>query len=683
MKKTGKRLFSMLLCMCMCITSSFYTYAVNENNKSGVTFSAELDKATINVSDVDQTVVMRVKPDTPILLSTIQGKVVYDSPLKLTAISNDDSRIDFKASSYNLDNGMIAWAGTDELEDLEDVSNLAVVTFTVPANTPAGTYKLGMEGMEICTGYGDIWEDSATVETILTIVEPIDVDGYTAGISTLTKEVSVDNKVTVNVDVSHSEDVTFAAAEIVVKYDNKLMKFNQTESTIGNASVKDNDGLLTLEDYGDEKNFGTGIYTFVFDAIADGATIIKLNSAAFVNKTNAVKSDLISATISSDELDITITKRTYKVTLPEIFEGMKEAVEGETYTFAAVDKDNYDYDIVTATMNGIAVEVIDNGNGTYSIKNVNGEINISGSRTEKTYNVTFEGTAAEEIVDGATTATYNTDYTFTLPTVKGWAYSMDGMTINGETYTGYTVNNSVYTIPGLAITGDIVITVNKTDTEASVKVEGSGAGIADGYDPVVDMNADYVLATVPELGYSYTITATMGGNKATVIDNGDNTYTIKNVTGDIIFTIERQVVVDGVSISQYLTLDGTIMWLIKNDITLSESKTPTYDGEKMYWSEKYEAYCYLIISDTLTIQDVEAKIDIVDGVAENIIYDNDVNKTGKVDASDAQLTYNMYNAMYKEFSDDATMEKFLRADVNGDGLVNVEDAVAIVTSILA
>lgn len=626
---------------------------------------------------------MRVKPNIPILLSTIQGKIVYDSPLKLTAISNDDPRIDFKASSYNLDNGMLAWAGTDELDDLENVSNLAAVTFIVPANTPAGTYKLGMEGMEICTGYGDIWEDAATVETTLTIVESSVAEGYTAGINTLTQEVSVGNKVTVNVVVSHSEDTTFAAGEMVVEYDNKLMNFNQKESTLGNATVKDDVGTLVLEDYGDEKNFGTGIYTLVFDAIADGETIIKLNSAAFINKTNAVKSDLLPATLSPDKIDITITKRTYKVTLPEIFEGMKEAVEGETYIFTASDKDNYNYDTVTATMNGIPVDVLDNGNGTYSIENVNGEINISGSRTEKTYNVTFEGTAADEIVDGATTATYNTDYTFTLPTVKGWAYSMDGMTINGETYTGYTVNNSVYTIPGLAITGDIVITVNKIDTEASVTVEGSGAGIADGYNPIVDMHADYTLTTVPELGYIYTITATMGGNKATVIDNGDDTYTIKDVTGDIIFTIERKVVVDGVSISQYLTLDGTIMWLIKNDITLSESKTPTYDGEKMYWSEKYEAYCYLVISDTLTIQDVESKIDIVDGVAESISYDKDVNKTGKVDASDAQLTYNMYNALYKEFSDDATMEKFLRADVNGDGLVNVEDAVAIVTSILA
>lgn len=682
MKKTGKCLFSILLCMCLCINSVFYAYAANENNASGVTFSAELDKPTIMASDEDQTVVMRVKPDTPILLSTIQGKIVYDNPLKLTAISNDDPRIEFKASSYNLDNGMIAWIGTDNLDDLEDVSNLAVATFTVPANTPAGTYKIGMEQMEICTGYGDIWEDGATVETTLTIVEPITADGYTAGINTLTKEVSVEDKITVNVGVSHSEETTFAAAEIVVKYDNTLMKFNQEESTVGNATIKDNAGTLTLEDYGTEKNFGTGIYVLVFDAIKDGTAALTLKSAAFVNKTNAVASDLIPATLSPATLDITINKKTYKVTLSEIFTGLEEAVEGETYTFTAADKDNYDYDTVTATMNGAPADVIDHGDGTYSIENVTGEISIVGYRTEKTYNVTFKGNAASEIIDGEAKATYNTDYTFTLPTVKGWAYSMDGMLINGKAYTGYTVEDSVYTIPGSAITGDIVITVNKTDTEASVTVEGTGAGIADGYAPTVDMKADYTLITVPEPGYRYTVTATMGGSKATVIDNQNNTYTIENVTGDIVFTIERQVIVDGVSVSQYLTLDGTIMWLVRNDVTLAQNKVPTYDGEKMYWSEQYNAYCYLVVSETLSTEDAAANVDITEGTANSINYDKDINHTGKVDASDAQLTYNMYNAEYAGFTVDATMEKFLCADVNGDGIVNVADAAAIIAHIL-
>jgi len=53
-----------------------------------------------------------------------------------------------------------------------------------------------------------------------------------------------------------------------------------------------------------------------------------------------------------------------------------------------------------------------------------------------------------------------------------------------------------------------------------------------------------------------------------------------------------------------------------------------------------------------------------------------------VDANDAQLTYNIYNAHYDAFDETVTMEKFLRADVNKDGNVDTTDAAAIINKIL-
>jgi len=268
-----------------------------------------------------------------------------------------------------------------------------------------------------------------------------------------------------------------------------------------------------------------------------------------------------------------------------------------------------------------------------------------------------------------------------MPTAEGFAYSLESITIGGTAYTGYTVAGSVYTIPGTAITGDIVITVNKSATEVAVTVEGTGAGAA-GYSATETKGQPYTLTITPESGYTYTVTATMNGETATVTDNGNNTYTIDNVTGDIVFTVERAVVTDGVTVSGYLTLDGTVMWLVKNDIEVADGKVLTYDGEKMFWSEKYEAYCYLVIADTLTAEDAKAKVGITDGTAVSVDYGKDVNMTGKVDASDAQLTYNMYIASYSGFTTEVTMEKFLRADVNGDSVINTQDAVAIITAIL-
>mgnify|MGYP002712807579 FL=1 len=103
----------------------------------------------------------------------------------------------------------------------------------------------------------------------------------------------------------------------------------------------------------------------------------------------------------------------------------------------------------------------------------------------------------------------------------------------------------------------------------------------------------------------------------------------------------------------------------------------------MFWSEKYKAYCYLVVSDTLSVEDAKAEIGIMDGEKVTVADSMDVNGTGTLDASDAQLTFNMYNAVYSNFTDDVTMEKFLRADVNGDNKIDVKDAEAIVNQILA
>lgn len=60
----------------------------------------------------------------------------------------------------------------------------------------------------------------------------------------------------------------------------------------------------------------------------------------------------------------------------------------------------------------------------------------------------------------------------------------------------------------------------------------------------------------------------------------------------------------------------------------------------------------------------------------------DINKSGKLDANDAQFVYNMYNGMYSGITEEVTAEKYLRADVNGDGSVNTQDAAAVISIIL-
>lgn len=683
MKINLKKMLSIVLCVVLVYGMCIPVNAANESNTRGVTFSVALDTPTIAAGTEDRTIVMRLMASEEVTVDGIGFTVEAEDSWTIDSITGGDLLGEYDSVATNLETGKALW-GSADMENVSGVTELAVITFTIPANTPAGAYTVGITGLELTKDYTmDEWEKSASAYTTLTITEDTTASGYTAGLTTLTSEVSVEDTVSVSVGVSHSADTVFAAGEIVISYDNTKLSFDKAASTLGTATVKNNAGALILEDYGADKNLGNGVYTLVFNAIADGEATVSLTSAAFVNKEDAVRSDLIEATLSPASVALTVNKQVYDVTLPDIFEGPATVTDGEDYTFSVADGENYNYDSISATVDGTPVEVIDNGDGTYTIKDVTGELEITGTRKEKTYSVTFSGNAAEDITDGADNATYNTDYTFTMPTAEGWAYSLDSITIGGTVYTGYSVENSVYTIPGSAINGDIVITVSKSATIASVTVEGTGAGAAAGYDTTVDIGADYTLTIVPEAGYTYTVTATMNGNVDTVIDNNDNTYTIKNVTGNIVFTVNRAVVVDGVSVEQYLTLDGTIMWLVKNDTTLADGKVATYDGKNMFWSDEYGTYCYLVIAETLSTEDAAAKVGITDGEVVSVDYGMDVNKTGKMDASDAQLTYNMYNAVYDGFTADATMEKFLRADVNVDGKINVEDAAAIIAGILA
>lgn len=613
-------------------------------------------------------------------------------PDGLISIGEKAFRCCYGLTSIEIPNSVInvgagAFAECTNLTDItfehtsEDDLVMDATAFSMSSNVSADVYV--PEGYINAAIYNYAWSDSriaVTYKSIATgeVITPTVFVGYTAGISAASTTVTDGDNVTIHVAVSHGEDTSFNAGEIKVSYDTAKLSFVSASS----GTVKNENGVITLEDYGADKTCGTAVYALTFTAVADGSATVTMTSAAFADKVDAEKSDLIAAEISPATAVVAIEKKVFNVTLPEEFSGETTVTDGNDYTFTIKEDANYTYSNVTATVGGTSVSVTKNADGSYTVPAVSGALVITATATPKSYSVTIKGTAADDITDAADAATYSTDYAFTMPSADGWSYSLESITIGGTAYTGYTVADSVYTIPGTAITGEIEITVNKTRVTITIEVEGTGAGAAAGYEVSANVGEDYTLTITPVAGYTYTVTATMGDGAATVIDNGDNTYTIKAVSDDIVFTVERTVVVDGVSVSEYLTFDGTMLWLVKNATTLAEGSVSTYDGSNMFWSEKYNAYCYLVIAGTLSAEDAKAKVGIADGTVTNVDYGMDVNGTGKVDASDAQLVHNMYNASYSAFTEDVTMEKFLRADVNTDGNVNTEDAAAIISSIL-
>ncbi|MFR6406372.1 MAG: hypothetical protein ACLUN6_03980 [Holdemanella sp.] len=112
-----------------------------------------------------------------------------------------------------------------------------------------------------------------------------------------------------------------------------------------------------------------------------------------------------------------------------------------------------------------------------TVKNVTGDLTVTGKRTPKTYSVKVEGTGAEDVT-AASSAIYGEDFKFTLDRKDGFRYTV-AVKVGDKSVTPDTTDNLSYTIPGADVTGNIVITVTKdadSVEKTTVNFEGSGAG---------------------------------------------------------------------------------------------------------------------------------------------------------------------------------------------------------------
>ncbi len=508
---------------------------------------------------------------------------------------------------------------------------------------------------------------------------------YRASISSSQTSVTVGETFFTNIDIDGGTNTVFNSAQISLTYSDNLA-FNSASSELSGASVKADSGTLTLVDKGESETISDGVYTLAFTANATGSASIALESAGFGTNEDAETQDLTPASCDTAPIIIVIKPQTHNVSLPEYFIGESTVTDGADYTFSvdSTAESYYSYENITATIGGEPAKITDNKNGTWTVENVTGALLITATRKEKSFAVVITGDTSSN--DG-TTATYNSSYSFTLPNdltaglEAGHSYSLASVKIGGNAYTDYTVSGRTYTINGADIKGDIEITITKTVVPAnkfSINVSGSGAKDAVGTFPeIVSANGSYTLTLTPDENYQYTVTA----EGYTVVKNA-NEYTISGITKNVTFVITKEVSVLDVEVIEYLKLNGTSMWLIKKPTSAKlESSVYTYNGESMYWSPKYSAYCVLVVSASKPVPASE-EFDIVSGDVIELLYDMDVNGTGKVDANDAQLVYNMYNTRYAGFTSNLTATSFLRADANGDSKIDVADATYIVNSIL-
>ena len=502
---------------------------------------------------------------------------------------------------------------------------------------------------------------------------------------------------TVSMSVSVSGG-KYNAYDLALTYDTARLTYVSGQAADKGASVAEKSGSIRVIGYGADKSASTKVVTLTFKTKAAGTAKVVISSAKIDTGANAPIKNAPPAAISRNTTKFTIQPG-YTVTLDEgLTSDSLSAAAGEDYTFRATDPLHYDYK-PSAKIGGKDVTVKDNGDGTYTIpgSEINGNITVKANRTPKTYKVTFKG----EDLSGENSAPYNTPYHFKLNRKAGYSYVLR-VTIGGKSYTGYKAENGGYVIPGAAVTGDIVVTAQKTkiNSGGGSSSGGSGGGssakyvsvsfIGSGADDAVGRKttrrgSDYTFRIDRKDDTDYDVSARVNGvTVKCTYDSKKNIYRISGseVTGDITITITKGAPVE---VNVYVTLDKQSMYLVTYSGSVEDGHVPMYDGQNMYWSEAYNAYAWLVISsadEKEVVRTARNSIIIGEGeAAASIDYSGNVDLSGRIDVDDVHLDHDVYNARYTLVS--MVMHKFLNADVNRDRKVDVKDAVWIVNRILS
>lgn len=339
-------------------------------------------------------------------------------------------------------------------------------------------------------------------------------------------------------------------------------------------------GRLTIGGYGEPRSDSSIMLNFTVKAA--GEATVKLVKAQMDVRANAAK-DAQTASVPAGQSDmVTILCGGFPVVLPDCATGDAYVTANGDYTFTA--DPGYDYGF-SATVNNEKVDIINNDDGSYTIKNVTGKLVIKANSapTVKTYAVTVKGDGSGD-VSAPTSATHGQNYTFTVTQAANYDYAV-AVTVNGQPVT-CTVSNSgsnayTYTIPATSVTGPVVITVKKAPQSGTTQIVLTGSGAADVWGDVtsytVKSGEAFTFGISHQEGFDYTITV-MAGEKTLTLQRNENasTYTIPgdSIKGGIIMvsiTKTAQLAMT-VNAAEYVKLiNGNAVWLIT---AVPETKLP-------------------------------------------------------------------------------------------------------------
>ena len=696
-----KKIISVLLTLALVLSLVPAVFAADEP-----TFSLSADKESAGADDTVTLTVNFSNNATTLEIGALNFEIVYDENA-YTFVSADSENYDAYFSSSDagtsLGNGKATIGGILITVGSKPVkmNDGALATYTFKANDVAAesaSFKLEITRLKTHgTTRTDIANKVVGGELIIPVTGgSVTPEGYSVSIPE-TKSVTTGETVEIPITISGK---AYNAYSMGIRYYTDVLEL-QNEAVNnegfrlsewkGTDTNKRPFSSITLIRYGEVAEPGVAL-TLKFTAKAQGTTDVTISSARVDESANSISFNAPDATVTNRTTAVTVSG--YTVSLPDDFTrtGAEGTVimEGKDLTFKPKDP-NYDYTVTVTVGGGEATTVSPDENGIYTVANVNGNVIVTSTKTAKSFNVTLG-----EDITGEARATYMTAYTFKLTPVKDFVYNVK-VTIGDTDYTGFTAQKNddgttTYTIPGAAITGDIVINSNKKERDPytfQVTFEGTGIGDVSNNATTVTENDPYSFTLTKKDGFDYTVSATMDGAAVELTETVDTgnanvvTYSIAKVTGDLVITVNKVSTLNmDVAVSEYVQMDDKTVFLVTVTGTPTEGMAYAYGENTMYKTTAYgvNVYSWLVIVDKnqeFTADTAKANIKEASATAEEMAPSYDVNETKTVDINDAQLVYDIYSGKYGDF-DKVTVKKFLCADVNSDKIVDSTDAVAVV-----
>lgn len=367
---------------------------------------------------------------------------------------------------------------------------------------------------------------------------------YSVDMAETQMKVATDASVSIPVTISSSEsDAKFNDFHMLVSYDPEKLEFQNSVSGVDQCEVEAKNGTIEITRYGNEQSAPAELKLQFTVKMAEGTTNVVLKRAQVDLSDHALAADAPVASMTSTVTTLEIPA-VHNVTLPETMESNQgtTVADGESYTFSIKDKDDYHDYTVTATMGGADATVKDNGDGSYTIENVTGDLDITLDVKPKSYSVTLTGPD----VKGESSATYGVNYTFTIDKQEGYTYEI---TVKiGDKEVTVTADQNTYSILGTEITGDVQIQVTKKDASGSVvykvSVTGTGKEAVTAADTAKSGEA-FAFTLTPVDGYMYTVEVIVNGSTkqptVTENENGTKTYTVAaaDVIGNIFIEVAK------------------------------------------------------------------------------------------------------------------------------------------------